>query len=73
MNRSTYPSAADVDKAFSTIPECAFSGTAGRIYNDLGEGDSGIDAATLVCEHMAEDDEAAVGLHQTGVLCGSQA
>jgi hypothetical protein len=37
----------DVGKAFITIRECAFSRLKGRMYNDLGEGDSEIDAATL--------------------------
>jgi len=37
----------DTGKAFITIRDCAFSNTHGRIYNDTGEGDSGIDAATL--------------------------
>jgi hypothetical protein len=37
----------DVGKAFITIRDCAFSGSHGRLYNDTGEGDSGIDAATL--------------------------
>jgi hypothetical protein len=37
----------DVGKAFVTIRDCAFGRMGGRIYNDLGEGDSGIDAATL--------------------------
>jgi hypothetical protein len=30
-----------------TIRDFAFSRTSGRIYNDIGEGDSGIDAITL--------------------------
>src|SRR5580698_224627 len=37
----------DTGKAFITIRDCAFSQTHGRIYNDTGEGDSGIDAGTL--------------------------
>jgi hypothetical protein len=37
----------DVGKAFVTIRDGAFSHSGGRIYNDTGEGDSGIDAATL--------------------------
>jgi hypothetical protein len=37
----------DVAKAFMTLRDCAFGGMQGRIYNGLGEGDSGIDAATL--------------------------
>jgi hypothetical protein len=37
----------DTGKAFITIRDCAFANTHGRIYNDTGEGDSGIDAATL--------------------------
>jgi hypothetical protein len=37
----------DTGKAFITIRDCDFSKSHGRIYNDTGEGDSGIDAATL--------------------------
>jgi len=37
----------DSGKRIMTIRDCAFSRTAGRIYNDIGEGDSGIDAMTL--------------------------
>jgi hypothetical protein len=37
----------DSGKRIMTIRDCAFSRTSGRIYNDLGEGDSGIDAMTL--------------------------
>lgn len=37
----------DSGKRISTIRDCAFSKSHGRIYNDLGEGDSGIDAMTL--------------------------
>jgi hypothetical protein len=41
---------ADSGKRIMTIRDCAFSRTSGRIYNDLGEGDSGIDAMTLFTE-----------------------
>lgn len=34
-------------KRIMTIRDCAFARTSGRIYNDVGEGDSGIDAMTL--------------------------
>jgi hypothetical protein len=37
----------DIGNSFRTIRDCAFSRLHGRIYNDTGEGDSGIDAATL--------------------------
>jgi hypothetical protein len=37
----------DSGKRIMTIRDCAFSRTAGRIYNDVGEGDSGVDAMTL--------------------------
>jgi hypothetical protein len=37
----------DSGKRIMTIRDCAFGRTSGRIYNDLGEGDSGIDAMTL--------------------------
>jgi hypothetical protein len=37
----------DSGKRIMTIRDCAFSRSSGRIYNDLGEGDSGIDAMTL--------------------------
>jgi len=37
----------DSGKRIMTIRDCAFSRTAGRIYNDVGEGDSDIDAMTL--------------------------
>jgi len=37
----------DSGKRIMTIRDCAFSRTAGRIYNDIGNGDSGIDAMTL--------------------------
>jgi hypothetical protein len=37
----------DSGKRIMTIRDCAFGRVSGRIYNDLGEGDSGIDAMTL--------------------------
>ena len=37
----------DSGKRIMTIRDCAFSRVSGRIYNDIGEGDSGIDAMTL--------------------------
>jgi hypothetical protein len=37
----------DTGKAFVTLRDCAFSRTHGRIYNDTGEGDGSVDAATL--------------------------
>jgi hypothetical protein len=37
----------DSGKRIMTIRDCAFSRTSGRIYDDVGEGDSGIDAMTL--------------------------
>jgi hypothetical protein len=37
----------DSGKRIMTIRDCAFSATAGRIYNDIGEGDNGVDAMTL--------------------------
>jgi len=37
----------DSGKRIMTIRDCAFSQTKGRIYNDVGQGDSGIDAMTL--------------------------
>jgi hypothetical protein len=37
----------DSGKRIITIRDCAFSRTSGRIYNDIGEGDSSIDAMTL--------------------------
>jgi hypothetical protein len=37
----------DSGKRIMTIRDCAFSRSAGRIYNDVGEGESGIDAMTL--------------------------
>lgn len=40
----------DSGKRIMTIRDCAFSRTSGRIYNDLGQGDSGIDAMTLFTE-----------------------
>ncbi len=44
-------------KAFMTIRNCAFGRLSGRVYNDLGEGDSGIDAAALyanTCRRMTK-------------------
>jgi len=37
----------DSGKRIMTIRDCAFARTSGRIYNDIGVGDSGIDAMTL--------------------------
>ena len=37
----------DIGKTICMIRDCAFGRSSGRIYNDLGEGDSGIDAMTL--------------------------
>ena len=37
----------DSGKRIMTIRDCAFSKMAGRIYNGVGEGDSGVDAMTL--------------------------
>jgi hypothetical protein len=37
----------DVGIAFKTVRDCAFGCFSGRIYNVAGEGDGGVDAATL--------------------------